>query len=269
MTTSRAVSTSTIAAAVPAVECPKCHADEGQPCRVWDKASEKFQNLNAHHVERYEAAEASEAAKLPGAVRISETFTYVPNVSTGDTMADLIAERLAKVETARREKWNKAKTNLERLMIQGVVITCDDEMDNYYIGKYRSEQAKLAGVSVDLYTRAAEFAQEAEGILLTARTTAENYETREEHWARVEEAAAKAAHPVAKGMKKPCRHNATKTSHGLIESTPAQERMAGKERWRCCRCGTEFTIFEKPALPTAAAQAAAHLVKAFGRPEVK
>lgn len=248
-----------IVAAVSTVDCPKCHAIAGQPCHEFTEGRRVV--LTVRHLERYEATQATLDAKLPGAVRLTATFTYVPGVSTGDEMADLVAERLAAVETARRARFEKARTNTERLMELGVIITCDDERDAYYIGKHRSEQAKLAGVTERLYTRADEFARIAEGIVDEARRIASQNETDEEHSARVEEAAAKSEHPVAPGMKKPCRHNATKTARGL---TFAGERD-GKERWICARCKTEFTIPAKPALPTAAAQQAATLVARFGR----
>lgn len=185
-------------------------------------------------------------------------------------MIALVQQSIDAAEAKRVARIQAAKTNMEYLIAAGVIVTCDDEYEKAMIWEGMKEGAKQAGVSVDLYTAAHDFARIANNIVADARSVVEHGETTEEFAARVQAAADASAHPVPAGKKRPCRHNDTKKEQGLVDwRTTHLDREVGVIRYTCWRCGTEFLVTERAPHWTEAAFRAQDIVHAFDRPEVE
>jgi hypothetical protein len=186
-------------------------------------------------------------------------------------MNALIQGHLDAVETARKARFDKSKSQTEKLLILGVLTTPDDEMDRAYWHAHVVEQAKLAGVSHAAMADALEYVRLADAIADDLRRQADAGETPDEHAARVRAAALEAGPRVAPGMKKPCTHRPTKQmmralwcvrcAHDVWTDGVVREI----ETWSCSRCNLEVRLPRRPPRRTYASANACVILERIDR----
>ena len=162
----------------------------------------------------------------------------------------LIDWNSAIAEDAERTKWAAAKSNEERLMLAGVLISCDDAHDNAMRHMGITERAGWAGVSFKLMEQALDYCNAADAVVGELNYTAHLGETNEEFAARFDEAVAALPATFAKGAKRPCKHQHTKSARGWISYN--------RNNYICCRCGAKLDLPER-STPTASARDALSL----------
>lgn len=188
-------------------------------------------------------------------------------MTRGQLMIALVEKRLEDIETLRRAKIAGAKTNLEQLMAQGVVITCDDAFDNAMRDQGVTERAKAAGVSFQLMDEALDFCRLADGIIDGFRRIARQGESDEERAARFRAAEAALPETFQKGKKKACRHNGTQRERGWMACGSIGPAIVPTIRHVCCRCGAELLFPDRPGTVSQAAKEARHLVELLSNDE--
>lgn len=161
-----------------------------------------------------------------------------------DTVASIATARRVEAEEARIARIRGSKTNMEYLMNAGVIITCDDEMDNYYHDMYIAKRAAEAGTTIAEAEEA--FAQERaeENVRSALKWDVSMNETMAENVARRDALMATAVGTMESGRK--CKHNRTKKELGWINREGFHCMTArdddGNWPFKCCRCGAEVTL---------------------------
>lgn len=163
-----------------------------------------------------------------------------------DTIPALVTRMREASEASSKAKYErdmkKAKTNLDVLIVQGV-ITCDDgygEMVRSFQWEADTKYAQEHNVSLVQAREIREYNRDTETLISTLRSAVMNGETEREHTERTH-ATLDAAPLGTKTNGKPCKHVGTKKERGWF-------RIG--EQWVCCRCGTEATVTYTPGIAT-------------------
>lgn len=153
-----------------------------------------------------------------------------------DTIPELADRAAQRGRWEKRLKIAQAKTNVDRLMAQGVIVSCDDEMVSSYrydhVGKLAAEYGMTHADAEALFYKV----RDQWKVIDELRAAVFNRETNAEHAARVEAALASATGTMPSG--KPCKHNATKKERGWF--------TYDHEHWVCGRCGTRVEVLPRP-----------------------
>lgn len=173
------------------------------------------------------------------------------DTNRGQLAIDLVNQSVDASMAARKAQYESAKTNTERLMVAGVIVTCDDAQDNAMRWQYCSDIAKEAGVNSCLVSAASDFSRIYDSIVDQLKYIVSQNETPEEFGARVSAAAAK-VEGKREGAKRTCKHNTTKKDTGLMRV----QRTSDGIEYVCCRCGARFVVSAQATEPTPAAEAA-------------
>jgi len=193
-----------------------------------------------------------------------------------DTLTDVADKLDEAAEEARRDAIDKAKTNMQRLIAAGVIVTCDDEYEAAMIYAGREERAKASGRTVQEQTEL-EVAHKRRhaartycaSIVAAGEAPHEYAERRAGILARVE--------GTRNGRR--CNHRTTRKHEGWVhvdavetdypwtdEHGVQRSAKAHPDGMLCYRCGA-FIADTDLALqggPTAAARAAAAILEAAG-----
>ena len=164
-----------------------------------------------------------------------------------------LAEAKAAKEAARAAKMADAKNNLQFLMAAGVVITCDDELDNHYRYMAECARAKQDGISISEARARMELERAEEDVRQELRGWVQGNESTAEFYARRDAAQATATGLLDNG--KPCKHRATARLRGW-------HNMNMYESF-CCRCGARVEM-HPPTEPTEQAKIAARILAQEG-----
>lgn len=172
-----------------------------------------------------------------------------------DTIATIASKMEAAAEERRAEAFAKAKGNLAKLMVAGVVITCDEEQDRAYKYAARCRRAAEAGRTYDQQAELEEAEERSKNVLRYLERVASSGETPDEGIARKEEILAAVPGLLDSGRK--CRHHRTKQKRGWHPIGPELV---------CCECGAKIlrSALDRKIPPTEQAVIAAGLLASFG-----
>jgi hypothetical protein len=180
-----------------------------------------------------------------------------------DTVASIATARLAEAEEARIARIRGSKTNMEYLRNAGVIITCDDAMDNYYHDVYIAGRAMGAGITIAEAEAAFEQERAEENVRSALKWDVSMNETMAENVARRNALMATAVGTKENG--RPCVHRTTKSERGWINKEGwycmTARDDAGNWPFKCCRCGAEVTLIALTEPTEQAKLAAAILAK--------
>lgn len=179
------------------------------------------------------------------------------HITENDTIETLIDRALEEAAEARRARIRGAKTNRDRLMATGVLITADDARDNHYRILRIIEMAEEQGITQAEARKLWERQQVRYKVVGYLKDCAHLGETPEERDEREAPILAKAV-GYQVGYKRACTHKRTK-------------KYTGWQRWggvmTCSRCGVTVQEDElRRATPSEQAGYAVRLLVALGEP---
>lgn len=192
----------------------------------------------------------------------SKEFTVAP-LTLSDTVASIATARRVDAGAARLARIHGSKNNMEYLRNAGVIVTCDDAMDNAYKYDYLCKRAKEEGITfAEAEERSAQEIAE-DNVRSDLKWDVSLNETQAEHVARRNAVMAAAVGTKANG--RPCTHRTTQKDHGWINKfggyTMCMPDDAGNWTLHCCRCGAEATLLRLTEPTEQALIAAAILAK--------
>lgn len=177
-----------------------------------------------------------------------------------DTIPALAQKYITEQKDAAKANYEKqmagAKNNIERLMVAGVIVTCDEQMENSYREEGRARRARELGISLAEVDALIEQENAEQHVKAQLKLAVQMGETVQEHEERVDAAMAAAPKGIKKNGK-PCSHKTTQKERGWINAYGCYNHSAlnpAKDAWDfvCCRCGTHVVV---PVLTTPTSQA--------------
>lgn len=184
-----------------------------------------------------------------------------------DTKAGLLPEFTAyceaESEARRKAAFEKARTNEERLMVLGVIVSCDDEMEASFRWEGQRELAIFYGISGRQVEEEDADNKARERLINFLTEAVRDGETREERRERIWAALAqvpKGQKTDRKGKVSKCSHRALRTSRGW-ERWPADGEVDPRSsNFMCWACGAQCFVPHREE-PTANAVQAARILK--------
>lgn len=169
-----------------------------------------------------------------------------------DTLESLLRRLQEQEKADQKEAFNRAKTNLQRLFIKGVICTPDDEMAMAYRWSNAEKQAAEQGRPVHEVLMENDHLREINRLRDELAWIVKMGETRQEHANRIQTILA-ATPRLIKG----CRHGVFKNweDWGDVEDVP---RVV---LFKCSKCKAESRVhWNQSSTPTAQARLAANLL---------
>lgn len=168
-----------------------------------------------------------------------------------DTLETLLRRLQEQEEADQKEAFGKAKTNMQRLIIRGVICTPEDEMASSYRWSNAEKQAAEQGRPVHEVLAENDHLREINRLRDELTWIVKMGETRQEHANRIQ--ATLAATPrLIKG----CRHGVFKNWDDW-----GDDAIPGVVLYRCSKCRAESKVdWSQAHSPTAQARLAANLL---------
>jgi hypothetical protein len=189
------------------------------------------------------------------------------DLTDSDTLSGIFPEFTAyceaESEARRKAAFDKARTQEERLMVLGVIVSCDDEMEASFRWEGQRQMAIFYGLSGRQVSEEAEDNKARERLINFLSEAVEYGETREERRERIQAALAlapKGQKTDRKGKVSKCSHRALRTCRGW-ERWPADGEVDPRSsNFMCWACGATCFVPHREE-PTPNAVQAARLLK--------
>jgi hypothetical protein len=176
-------------------------------------------------------------------------------LAANDTLETIIAKQDAAAEQARRDRFNRATTWEGKALATGLLITCDDAFDNAMRHAGAAERARQNGTTVRYELELVTTRNKVRAAVRYLESLVRDGESPSERVARIAPILA-AVKGQEEGMKRPCRHNSTKTKQGW-RSYWGED----KDAMICCRCGEVSPDLTRTEGPSEQAQIAAMILR--------